>query len=201
MSRGTGRESAAELERSRRVQEAFDPLLRLLDRVGGGFTPEQVLMFAANEIGQIDLELTNMMSTMNDQSRKAQNLRAAINALTAWADRTRDDNARVRIDDRSAITVRYSDGRGIEQEGSVIDALQAAGVDTSTFEREIQRGNMEGIRTRLQNHAENLRQGSEQRSMKLQTLISQRGQIAQLSSQLLAAMHETSKGIIQNTGR
>ena len=181
----------------------FADLLALIDAPEEGFTPEMIVQMAARRLSSIDSEIQTAMHQMDATGSRLAELRAATQAISDWR-AANHGSTTAEFDMGKQITITLPNGS--TQQMSVRGAMEAAGMDTSAItgvdaahHDDIKDANLQDVADAIKAQLDSVNQGSDVNQLQLQQLVNSRGQITQLASQLIAALHDTDKAILQNT--
>ncbi|MGZ7033345.1 MAG: hypothetical protein ACXVIJ_15390 [Thermoanaerobaculia bacterium] len=185
------------------LHDPVNGLVALLDSMGDvGMTPEGLIAMAQHRLQAIDSQMQGVMAEMNVTGTKLAMLRAATGAVNEW--RTAHHGSSDKMDlDTTIVDVQNPDGT----HGSMTaaQALREAGMDLSSLHTEGDPPHIKIDDAGLANFADAIRaqidtvnEGADINQLRLQQLVSSRGQITQTVSQVIAAQHENAKAILQN---
>jgi len=191
----------ARLARDAALADRIADIMREMDDpTMGGLSPADLIALAEVRIGSVDGDLRAEVNTMNERGKSLSYLRSVLGAIQAFQTSTSDDNAKLALD--STVTITFPSGD--TEQMPIKEALRRAGMDTGNIHGEgeheqIKRSQLGHLVEAITQHRDTISQGAELQQLRIQQLVNQRGQFVQLVSQVLAGMHETNKGILQNT--
>lgn len=165
--------------------------------------PDMLIAYAQSEAGTIDAAISEIVGAMHDTSQKAAILHAVSDYVNSWAAGHTNPDESLHVDGAGgADLIDVPMGDGSTRQMSLRDAMRLIGQALpSGTPATWRRGDLDGLRNSLQQAGQALNEGSEQRSLRLQTLTNRRNQLFQLTTQLLMTMSEANKGIVGNIGR
>ena len=194
---GTGSIEMSDQERLRSEaslaasMQDLEAIINTLDSPATGLTAEQLIAQTAINVSDIDEQIAGVMRGMS--ARAAQG--AALRAVTSDYQRALGAHEAYSLDGTVSVN-----GRVMTRAA----ALAEAGCTTQTiddFRGHVDATNSEAFKSMLQSQTGVITEGSEVDTLRLQSLVSQRNQVLQMASQLIAAMNETDKGILSHIGR
>ncbi len=181
-----------------------DPIAALLDLLDatsseGSLSPEGLIAMAGRRLHDINVQITGVMGEMNGRSNKLAYLRAATEGLAKFRQDHRTDGATLDI---TNVHVDVTLPNGTVENHSLHDVMIMGGMNPTTLpargtaDNDTAIGHLaDAIRAQI----DGVNEGADIDQLQLQQLISSRGQVTQTVSQLLAALHENAKAILQNT--
>ncbi|MEI8255388.1 MAG: hypothetical protein WCJ30_06905 [Deltaproteobacteria bacterium] len=179
-----------------------DLIAQLIDQLNApseiGLSPEILVAMAGRRLHDIDAQISSAMKDMNARGSKLAFLRAATEGISAF----RQSHATDAPMDLNGVHVDVTMPDGTTENWTLHDALIMGGTPPSalpasnTARNDTDIGHLaDSIRTQI----DQVNEGADIAQLSLQQLISSRGQVTQTVSQLLAALHENAKAILQNT--
>lgn len=183
--------------------DPVNELLAQLDSISDvGLTPEGMIAMAQRRLQGIDAQLKGVMGEMNATGSNLAKLRAATEAINTW--RTAHHGAADKMDlDTAPVDVQIPGGP--TEHMSVAEALREAGMDLRSLHTEgdpphimIDDAGLATFADSIRSQIDTVNEGADINQLRLQQIVSSRGQITQTVSQVLAAQHENAKSILQN---
>jgi hypothetical protein len=176
-----------------------------------GLSAEDVVETTCRQVSSIDDQIRTARTAMQDRSSRASRLAAALDAIAAWH-RANPDVANDNRDHALNLRTQSATDPITGQPTNILALLRDAGVATSSLMTRTvdeQTQPMYGSNSRDMPALDQLRQtinrqielnnrDNEQGQLTLQALVNRRGQLLQLATQLLNAMHDSAKNILQN---
>lgn len=178
--------------------DPFAELVDLLDaRADSGLSPEILVAMAGRRLHDIDAQISGVMHDLNNRGSKLAYLRAATEGLSSF----REAHSTSEAMNPKEVFVDVALPDGTTAHTSVYDAMRLAGVPESALPANAAANDaaIGHIADTIRTQIDQVNQGADIAQLNLQQLISSRGQVTQTVSQLLAALHENAKAILQNT--
>jgi hypothetical protein len=183
-----------------------DPVNELLAQLDSlseiGLTPEGLIAMAQRRLQGIDAQLKGVMEEMNATGSKLAKLRAATEAINTWRTAHHGTSDKMNLD---ATIIDVQEPGGPMEHMSVAEALREAGMDVSSLHTEgappqitIDDAGLATFADSIKSQVDTVNEGADINQLRLQQLVSSRGQITQTVSQVIAAQHDNAKSILQN---
>jgi len=202
-------------------------LLSELDTESGALSPEMLIALAQQKLTSIDASIGDMLRSMNGGSDRISLLHAALERMNSFRsdNHSTEPNATAMYESRDGHMVPKADAQILDLDSTapadmvsitlsdgqthtftMREALEQAGLDLHSFDSHVAGHplaftptSLSGIVDSIQARVTDINSQSESVQLKMQQLVSSRGQFSQMISQVLAAMHDTDKAILQNT--
>lgn len=179
----------------------------------GTLSVSEILAMVENGITSIDQQARTIATEITRRTQLQEQLGDVMNRISAW--RQQNPGANKDINSVNQSSSDWSDrvldlDAPTEQRGpdgqpmSMRQILESAGVPASELPLTVEprriynNSNLQQLEDVIRRHADNLGHDSELRTLELQQLVSRRGQILQLFSNMASAMNEGAKSIVNN---
>lgn len=177
----------------------------------GTLTPEALIAYVAEKLGGIDNRVQTMMSKQRAREAQSQALTDLANVLGAHqadiAEGASGDQARKDIDAAYAKAIAAVGGEDTPlgqklaaQRKDFDGTAQLNGVNVGDPSNLVNTKEMDGFLGNVNRLQSDLNRGGELDMLQLQSMTSQRQQIVQMATNVIASLGETSKAIAQKIG-
>ncbi|MCU0677351.1 MAG: hypothetical protein MUE69_31745 [Myxococcota bacterium] len=168
-----------------------------------GLNEAVILLMMKQRLNDLDFQADATIRQIESATAKANAIQAQIGAvqdvMAAMANAVKDDDKRVNM---STLSLTLEDGTTV----MALDYLAQAGVDPNSLGLKSKEDGMyaslqgmQSVESSLNGDLRTENSGNEMRTVQLQSVMQQRGQITQLGSNMLSSLNDTARAIIQNT--
>jgi hypothetical protein len=168
-----------------------------------GLNEAVILLMMKQRLNDLDFQADATIRQIESATAKANAIQAQIGAvqdvMAAMANAVKDDDKRVNM---STLSLTLEDGTTV----MALDYLAQAGVDPNSLGLKHKEDGMyaslqamQSVESSLNGDLRTENSGNEMRTVQLQSVMQQRGQITQLGSNMLSSLNDTARAIIQNT--
>lgn len=168
-----------------------------------GLNEAVILLMMKQRLNDLDFQADATIRQIESATANANEIQARIGAvqdvMAAMANAVKDDDKRVNL---STLSLTLEDGTTV----MALDYLAQAGVDVNSLGLHSKDDGlyaslqaMQSVESSLNGDLRTENSGNEMRTVQLQSVMQQRGQITQLGSNMLSSLNDTARAIIQNT--